>query len=160
MTEPQEDGPSPRDQILAAREKLRMLILGLANYLSHQFRAENGLIRHELQAKTQSPSPKSFSAMDQALALRALVRASQDLRNDIYPWEAVDILFSMNKELFDQAAGFYRSEGEPQLTPWALTQTLRALEAVRAHVPPTSQKQIDRIQAPWLERVQNWRLRP
>lgn len=157
LTEPDETGVAPREQIAKAREKIRLLIIGLANYLSHEFRSEQGLIRHELLASTQTPTRTTYSLLDQALAIRALVRASSELKNDLYHWEASDILMSMNRHMFNRETGFY-IKPETRLSPVVLTQTLRALQLVAPHLPEASRRQVERLQKPWLTKVRSWQI--
>jgi hypothetical protein len=152
------DGNIPRDQILASREKIRLLILGLANFLSHQFRAGGELIRRELVIATQQPFDLTIAVMDQALAIRALVAASDTLGNDVYRWEAADLVTSMNRNLYRADLGFYARPDEKSISPVVLLETIRALDAVGPYLGAFSRRQVDKVTQPWRTKISSWRL--
>jgi hypothetical protein len=158
LIQPGEDGKIPRDEIVKSREDIKLLILVLANYLSHQFRSGGELIRHELVIATQKPTRALNTVLDQALALRALVAASDAIGKDIYYWEAEDLLYSMNKRLYRRDLGFYAIPGQSSLDPLTVLETVRALEAVEPHLFGVSRTQIEHVVEPWRNYIESWNL--
>ena len=157
LLKPDKDGQAPRDQIMRAREKIRLLVLGLANYLSHQFRAGGDHIVHWLDIDTQRPIDRTVTVFDQALSIRALLAASRTLKSDIYLWEAIDLLMAMNRSLYKPALGFYGREEETTVSPPVLVETMRALELISPHLKPASRSQVERLLKPWRATVNSWR---
>ncbi len=158
LTKPGPDGTIARDQIIKSREKIKILILGLANYLSHQFRSGGELVRHELELATQKPTPAPITIMDQALAIRALVVASDILGNELYYWEAADLVSSINRLMYRSDIGFYALKGEKTVSPDVLLEMLRALDAVQPHLSEFSRQQLTNLMAPWRRQIATWRL--
>jgi hypothetical protein len=157
LLKPDKDGQIPRDQIMRAREKIRLLVLGLSNYLSHQFRAGGDLIVHWLDIDSQRPIDRTVTVFDQALSIRALLAASKTLKSDIYLWEAIDLVSAMNRTLYKPELGFYGRKEETTVSPPVLVETLRALELVSPHLKPESRAQIERIAKPWRATINSWR---
>lgn len=158
LLEPDIHGNIPRDLILQSREKIRLLILGLANFLSHQFRSGGEFIHDELDIATQLPIGPTITVMDQAIAIRALVAASEMLGNDVYRWEAEDLVMSMNRYLYRQDLGFYARSNERGISPSVLLETLRALDAVSPHLSDPSRVQIEKLSAPWRKKISAWHI--
>lgn len=148
------DGKIPMDTLKKELPKLKLLVLGLANYLSHQMRRADGLIHQALKLPAQEPVSKDVFLLDQALAVRALVEASEVLSIDIYRWEAMDILAAMNKELFRTELGFYTNEaGTKRPTLPVLVETLRSLNTIEPYLPAARRTQIQQIEDAWLSKV-------
>ena len=159
LSQPGKDGQVPRDEIIQNRDKIRMLVLGLANYLSHQFRAGGEMIQEELDITTQIPTSQSrITVLNQALAIRALATAADTLGIELYRWEAVDLVSALNRNLYRPDLGFYARVDEPAVSPVALLETLRALDAVQPYLKPFSRHQIELVTAPWRQRVSQWKL--
>ena len=140
------------DELKKGREKIRLLTLATASYLSHSFRREDGLIGSEVDLATQEQVGGDAALVDQALAIKALASASEVLKVKIFAWEAVDTLFAMNKELFSSQLGFYSARLKRVAAPELpiVLETMDALTALRAVLPETSRSQVDRILEPWL----------
>lgn len=158
LTQPDKDGKIARDEIIQGRARIKLLVLGLANYLSHQFRSGGELVRHELDLATQKPITGPVTVLDQALAIRALVSASDIVGKDIYYWEAVDLVYSMNRRMFRRDLGFYGRDDETAVSPVALVEMLRALEKAAPHLPDGSRHQIENLMAPWRRQLSQWHL--
>lgn len=152
------DGQVPRDEIVQSRDKMRILILGLANYLSHQFRSGGELIRRELVIATQQPYDLTVTVMDQLLAIRALIAAADALGVDLYRWEAVDLVSALNRNLYRPELGFYARPDEASVSPLVLAEGLRALEAVSPYLKPFSRAQVERIASVWRPKLAIWKI--
>jgi hypothetical protein len=110
LLEKGKDGTTALQTLVKARADLRLAIVALSNFLSHQMQDKDGGIRQSFsldKVKTEDSEPRTL--LDQAMAIRALVRASAFLKTDIYRWAALDVLAFMNRSLFDRSLGFYRS---------------------------------------------------
>lgn len=148
---PDNQGRVPRDRIVAAKSQIRLLVLGLANYLSHQFRAGGDLVVSRLDVDTQRPVDGRVTALDQALTVRALLAASRTLDIDLYRWEAVDLISAMNRDLFRKEKGFYAGDGETAVKPPDLLEFLRAFEDVGPYLGDASRAQLTKLSRPWRE---------
>lgn len=151
-------GKSPRDEIIKGRQDIKKLVLGLANYLSHQFRAGGEFVVRELVIETQKPVDNQITLVDQMLAVRALVAASDVLGNDLYRWEAADLVSSLNRRYYRRDLGFYARARDTSVSPIVLLEGLRALDSVAPYLPTVSRHQIEALTAPWRVKVSNWRL--
>jgi len=158
LTKPDKDGKIARDEIIHGRHRIKLLVLGLANYLSHQFRSGGELVRHELDLATQKPITGPVTVLDQALAIRALIAASDVVGKDMYYWEAVDLVYSMNRHMYRRDLGFYGRDDETSVSPVALLEMMRALEKAAPHLPEGSRKQIENLMAPWRRQISQWHL--
>lgn len=153
-----ENGERALDSLIEARADLKLAVLALANFLSHQMQDQDGGIRATFvvdAVTTRKDEPRAL--MDQVLAIQALVRASTLLGTDVYKWSALDALAFMNRKLWDPSRSFYRSvEGSstdraPGTWPLEeLTATLVAGEWLLPHLNPRSRAQWERISGPWL----------
>lgn len=154
------NGSVPLELLQENLPKLKMLVLALSNYLSNQLRREDGLIHHALSLPDQKPVTDKVYLLDQALALRALVEASEILRSgtsqiELYRWEAMDLVAAMNKELFVTELGFYEAElssGKRPALP-VLVETLRGLGSIQPHLPAARRSQLQVIEEAWLKKV-------
>lgn len=150
LLNPGPSGKIPRDEIVSGRNRIKLFLIGLANLLSHQFRPDGKLIASEIDLSGNVQPQGSFAVLDQALAIRALLAASNSLGTELYRWEAVGILYSMNKNLFRKDLGFYGAEEDTSVSPFVLLETIRALEEIKAHVPNQSRLQIVKLIDPWI----------
>jgi len=157
LLEKDRTGQIPRDEIIKSRDEIRLLILGLANYLSHQFRSGGELIYKELVISTELPTDPSVTVMDQALSIRALVAAADALGIDLYRWEAVDLVSALNRNLYRDDLGFYAGPEDRTVSPLVLLETVRAMDAVGPYLKPESRHQIDMLTTPWRARIATWK---
>lgn len=153
LTTPDSRGRIPRDRIVEARSQIRLLVLGLANYLSHQFRAGGDLVVNRLDVNTQRPVDARVSALDQALTVRALLAAAQTLDIDLYRWEAVDLISAMNQHLYRKDRGIYLGTDETTITPPELLEFLRAFEDVAPFLTERSRDQLAKVASPWKKAI-------
>ena len=145
------------DQLIEARSSLSMLIVGIANFISHELASEDGGLRatfHQDLVKVNAKEPRR--ALDQALAIIALTRAGKVLGKTIYDATALDAYSFMNTKLFNAKTGFYNvSEDTAQMpTPDEMVTILLAGETLRARMSDTSRTQWDMLAAPWLKALE------
>jgi hypothetical protein len=155
------DGQSPLSILIDARADLKLLVLALANFLSHEMQATDGGMNSDFDLTTkQVRKTQNRDLRDQTISILALNEASDILGVEIYRWAALDIYSYMNRELFDKKSGFYAkttaalaaSASPPSSEPLdlpLLVETLRAGEALRSQMPLASQKQWTVISDPW-----------
>lgn len=150
---PGTDGKRPIDQLGDARKQLEMLIVGIGNFLSHEMATKDGGIRPTFRQDTMKvDAHEPRHAIDQALTILALLRASDVLGKDVYAWSALDAYAWMNSALFNSSKGFYvASEGSTDLPSTDDVATiLLAGQTLRSHMSLASQQQWDMISTPWL----------
>ena len=158
LLNPGPDGKIPRDEIIEGRGKIKLLALGLANYLSNRFRSGGELIARWLEIRTQQPFDKTITVLDQAVTIRALIAASDALHTDIYRWEAMDLVSAMNRGLYRPDLGFYARPGDTNISAPVLVETLRALDAAAPYLLPESRAQIEHLTSVWKGKISNWHL--
>ena len=146
------DGHTPLEQLLDGKRDIRLLALGLANFLSHRMQGADGGLRSALSRANPALDAKAPRTLrDQALAILALSRVGDALDKDVYRWAAMDAMAFMNKVLWNTKTGFYRSvegsEATPPLDEVALA--LLAGERLRLQLNEKSRTQWDQISAPW-----------
>lgn len=148
-------GKRPLDTFLDARRQIKLLMVGLANFLSHQMMDGDGFIHSELTLPGLVPSqPKNKSVLDQMLSIRALLMATEITKVDIYQISATEIYYHMNNHLFQAKLRFYsfesKTESPEKIFLPVLVEGLRALSELKPHLPSKSQEQLDWILEPWI----------
>lgn len=159
LIEPGVDGKRPVDTLISARDRMRLLLVGLANFLSHQMQDKDGGIRarfNRLSGETQATEPRRL--LDQALTIRALLTAGRVLNMDIYRWAALDAYAFMNRTLFNHELGFYQAiEGSGQAPDFrTLVATLLAGEELKNQMTEKSRLQWERISSDWLSALERF----
>lgn len=152
LREKTSDGRTAVEQLVEAREDIKLLALGLANFLSNQVQQKDGGFRASYnQAKIEKQADEPRTLIDQALGVMALARVGDALDKDIYRWAAMDGLAFMNRAMWNPKLGFYRSvEGTDNPPSFdEVTAALLAGEKIRLLLPEASRTQWDRIAAPW-----------
>ncbi len=151
------DGKRPIDSLVDARNQLSMLVVGFANFLSHQMASKDGGIRstfHQDSVSVSASEPRR--AIDQAVCILALLKAGEVLGREIYDASALDAYAFMNTSLFNMKTGFYNSS-EGSTNPPSLDEIatiLLAGETLRSHMSNQSQDQWDMISKPWLKALE------
>lgn len=147
------DGKAAVQVLSEARSDLRLLIIGLANFLSHQMAGEDGGIYAEfVRSRVQVAKDRPRSLIDQVTVMTALVRAGNYLNLGIYRWAARDILSYMNANLWSAELKFYREdEGDEVSMPdlEALSATLIAGEHLKPHMSDTDRHQWHLLTQKW-----------
>lgn len=141
LTQKDEEGKTPIQRISESRSKISLLVLGLANFLSHQMTGEDGLVRPAYSLKTRSFENNQVSLSDQVLAIRALVAAYEFTKMPNYIWSAVDIYYAMNRGLYDGTRGLYRGMN----TVSDLAEVMVGLAPLRDFLPEKSQVQFNQL---------------
>ncbi|XGC80443.1 hypothetical protein ACES2L_14015 [Bdellovibrio bacteriovorus] len=151
LLEVDKKGIRPLDILLEGREDLKLLTLGLANFLTNKFTAANGLIQDQYDIEKHVILNANVNLEDQAYAIRALLKAWKLTNLEIYLWAAQDIYYSLNKNAFNKAEFFYRNIDGSNLEFPQKLHIIRALKDLRPHLDAKSQQQSDIILKPWLE---------
>jgi hypothetical protein len=145
-------GHKPLDTIIEARKDLRLLLIGLSNFLSSHLLGPDGLVINSFDiVEFKSDFKKNIKVLDQALAIRALLAAAQATKVNLYEVSAVEIYYKMNNTLYNPKTRFYTNLGVADRTislPVALDIVL-ALSELKPVLPPDSQKQLSWILQPW-----------
>lgn len=157
VTPSADTGKRPVDQLVEARTSLSMLIVGIANFISHEMASQDGGIRATFaQDMVQVSAKEPRKATDQAFAILALVRAGEVLDKTIYEATALDAYAFMNTKLFNPKTGFYNSgEDTTELpSPDEMAVILLAGERLRSHMSNASRDQWDMLSAPWVKALE------
>jgi hypothetical protein len=157
ITPSKDTGKRPVDQLIEARSSLSMLIVGIANFISHELADKDGGLRASFrQDLVQTDKQEPRRAADQAIAILALSRAGQVLDKTIYDATALDAYAFLNSKMFNPKTGFYNAaEDSTQLpAPDEMVTILLAGEALRARMSDTSRSQWDMLSAPWLKALE------
>ena len=157
LVEPDSEGKTAIDQIVDAKRDLKLLIVGIANFLSHKMADDDGGVRASFsQTLVSIKAGEARTLSDQAVTILALERASAVLGKDVYAWAAMDVFAFMNKTLWNPKTGFYRAqEGKDESPSLAvLTETLLAGERLKSRLPEKGQTQWQLISQPWLRALE------
>lgn len=145
-------GHKPLDSIIQARKDLRLLLIGLSNFLSSHLLGPDGLVLNSFDiVEFKSDLKKNVKVLDQALAIRALLAAAQVTKVNLYEVSAIEIYYKMNNTLYNPKTRFYSNLGVADRTiplPVALDIVL-ALSELKPLLPLDSQKQLTWILQPW-----------
>lgn len=150
-------GEAPLDVLLAGRKDLRLLGLALANFISYQLIDKTKMVVPEWSLTTMTATKGTFRVLDQALAIRALLKAWELTKIDSYLWSAQEIYYAMNRSLFNSSEEFYRNSDGSEISWAEKVETLVALQTLKPHLPAASQVQLERLCAPWIESLKNFR---
>jgi hypothetical protein len=152
------DGRRSLDVLIESRAQLRLLAVGLSNFLTHEMQNKDGGIQprfSRVKAEVHLEDPRTL--LDQVVVADALARAGNVLGINIYRWAALDILAFMNRTLWNPETGFYRAVEDLSadlLTPSPNLEetvaTLVAGERLRPIMSPRSRSQWDKIAQPWI----------
>jgi hypothetical protein len=146
------DGKRPLDLLTDARQQLRLLSVGMANFLSHEMQSEDGGFRARyLRSTGEAVASEPRQLLDQVLALRALHRVGHYLDVPVYRWAALDGVKFLNQKMWDASAGFYRlEEGSTRSVDLeSLTETLLTVELVRGLLSEKASAQWQALVRPW-----------
>lgn len=146
-------GRRPLDTLIESRRQLKLLLVGLSNFLSNQLVDKDGLVVNSMTLQSLKKEPIVFkSVLDQALAIRALVVASQITQVKVYQVSAIEIYYKMNFNLFNPKIRFYSANPRNVEMPLPIAlEIVRSLGILKPYLPEVSQKQLELILAPWYE---------
>lgn len=147
---------APLDVLQAGRKDMKLLALAVANFISNQLIQDNKLAVTQMSlSDRKGVTKKPFMVVQQAYAMRALLKAYQLTNIDSYLWSAQEIYYAMNRTLFNPKEEFYTNSDGTKLSFPERLQMLLALQDLKAHLPTESRPQLDRLMAPWLEALKN-----
>jgi len=158
LLEKDQDGNSPLQTLIGARQDLRLLVIALANFISNQMMNDQAIVQTSYSLQNMKPLLQAaFAIEDQAYAIRALIAAYQITQLDAYLFSAEEIYFAMNKNAFSVDEHFYvNGDGSTLIFPQKV-HTLRAMTMIKPYLPEASQAQLDKIANPWLSALENLR---
>lgn len=145
------DGKRALETLLDARRQLRLLLIGMANFLSNEMVDKDGLVMKSMKlSDMQSEKDESKSVLDQALTIRALLAAAEATKIDVYQVSAIEVYYKMNFHLYNPKIRFYSVAQQSQVMPLPIAmEIVRAMTELKKHLPPVSQKQLAWILEPW-----------
>lgn len=153
LTEVDAEGKTALDQITDAKRDLKLLIVGISNFLSHKMADKDGGVRASFsQSLVSIKTGEARTLQDQVLTIMALERASAVLGKDIYAWSALDVFAFMNKSLWNPKTGFYRAQEGSDERPSVsvIAEALLAGERLKSRLPEKSRAQWQMVSQPWL----------
>ena len=151
------------NQVLAARKKIKTLVVAIGNFLSNQMMQKNGLVVSEfllspdqrISKSVQADLP-SFDLLTQTAAVEALVRTYEMTDIDVYLWSAQDIYYSMNQQLFEPKLKFYKMNSndsnfmQSKISVVDLTNIYKNLLSLKSYLSGDSQDQLENVFQGWL----------
>ena len=154
LQEKDADGKSIVSQIMEARQKLRLLVLGLANFIARQVTSEDGGVYGHfnlLDRKASTGIPRELS--DQVWAIKALLAAHELLGMSLFKAAALDTYYFMNKKLYRDSLGFYSINDQQVEIPdiIELGYTLTTLSEIKELLTGDSRKQAIFLISSWLK---------
>lgn len=139
------------DDLLDGKQKIKLLIIALSNYISHD------LMNLNFQIKTSSLSSE-VKVSDQFAAIEALVSSYEITGIDVYLWSAMEIYYSMNNRNFNKTLGFYLNNNSTseinKINALSISEGLAALNKLYAYLPSASQAQLNRVMLPWFSSLE------
>ena len=138
------------DDLLEAREQLKMLLTALANMLSGTLQHADGSFAAQFNKSTRKTSGKA-SAVDAALAVEALVKVANEFGARVYSTAALEGYFAMNRTLWNSDLKFYAQEAGKNIVPTynELVSIINSIDTLAPHMPSNSRAQ-------WQTIAQNW----
>ncbi|KYG68512.1 hypothetical protein AZI87_04510 [Bdellovibrio bacteriovorus] len=156
LREKNAEGLSALDTLLDGRRDLKLLTVALANFLSNQLMNEKSLLpSYYYLNKLQPSNNPEVNAEEQALSIRALLKAAEVTELETYKWSALEIYYGMNRHLYNDKEGFYIHGDGTKLDFPQKVNVILALETVRPHLNKESRQQLDKIQLPWIRSLQS-----
>lgn len=152
LTRPYGGQPSAVSRIVAARPKLRIMAVGLANFLSHVMTTPEGRVFTHYERLKGDKTLKSSAALKaQIMTMDALLEVSDYLNVNIYRWSAIDAYHYMNREMWNGQTRFYGEK--PRLT--MVLRMSDVLSRLKKHLSKESQDQADRLLDLWFTAVKS-----
>jgi hypothetical protein len=151
LTEAELNEKSKVQQLVEAKADLRMLLLAMSNMLSHNLQRPDGTFAAEFNKRSRASSGQA-NAVDSAVAIQALVKASNTLDAKVYKLSALDGYYAMNKTLWNSQTKFYNREGGKAKLPSydELISILSSIEEVAPYMPDESRTQWKTIAKNWV----------
>ncbi len=150
--------PEGRDsllnQLIMARKNLRRLIVAIGNYTSNQMMQPNGLLISERSIYEGPVLESGYHLLDQTMAIEALVQAYEITKIDVYLWSAMDIYYSLNKNMFSKNSKFYQNTldatAEIKVDYNTALLAYKNILNLKPYLKAESQTQFENIFAAWI----------
>ena len=146
--------PSLQEQLVDARKNIRLVLLTLANFISHQMTDTNHLVHSSYDFEKKSLDGQ-FNLQNQAASIAALVRAYEVTGIDIYLFSAKENYYALNRYFYDPQIKFYKNALSTDKKSSAnlvdnIWITYNKILPIRKYLDSASQMQFDRIFENWL----------
>ena len=147
---PGPDGRKNVDEILDAQKQVKILMVGLGNFLSNRMVSADGWVRETYSLRRGQIEDSEMKVMTQFKAIESLLQAYEITKLSPYLWSAKDLYYKLNKEVFSAELGFYKNitsleEG---------TQVVKILKSLQPYLPAESQTQLDQLLQSWAGLIQ------
>lgn len=141
----------PVKDLLEARSQIKLLVLGLANFLSNKMKGADGWIHEGFSVKEGKIENGAIQMMTQFRALSAMIKAYELTGLSPYRWTIMDLYYKLNKDGFDAKKAFYKNietldEG---------VEALRTLKSLEPLLTSDSGKQLTKLATTWFTLVEN-----
>ena len=150
-TPDEKTGRRKLDDLVEAREQLKMLLTALANMLSGTLQSADGSFAAQFNKNTGKASGKA-SAVDSALAIEALVKVGNEFEALVYSTAALEGYFAMNRNLWKNDLKFYAQEAGKNTVPSynELISIINSIDTLAPHMPENSKAQWQAIAKNWV----------
>ncbi len=149
-----EDNPN-YESLKDAENTLKKLNLGLGFLLTSRLQRENGGFIRSVDIKSNETKSSTLYLDDQVSAIRSLLLVHDLWGGELTRFAAIDAYHTMNKELFDEASGFYKRNtktgGAPGLQ--LVLETLLMLQEIEPYLPAEDLAQVGFLREAWAERL-------
>lgn len=140
------DGKKPNlQELLDAREQIRLLVMAFSNFLSNRIQQKDGGFAAIFSVSDLKMVPGERNLIDQMYAILALSEVSKYLGMDVYRAAAMDGYYFLNRQMWDDKEGFYSSKEGSFVapTPEEVSLFLRTAGEVREFLTGESRDQAD-----------------
>ncbi len=144
------DGKTNVDELIDAQKQVKILVVGLGNFLSHRMVSTKGWVQETYSIRLAQIEAGEMKVMTQFKAIESLLQAYEITRLTPYLWSALDLYYKLNKEVFNPQKGFYN--GIETLEQGV--QVIKILKSLQAYLPETSQLQLNSLLGSWTQLLQ------
>jgi hypothetical protein len=158
------DGVRLVDQLADARRYLRLLQMGLTNFLVAVAQEKSGAVKgvFTLENGKLVASGTPLALDDQLLAIRALLASAKSLDLPIFRWAALDAYYFLNRKFWDKRAGFYSpavvtaAEKPNKASLNQVTLALLTGNELAPYMNTESRAQWEKISDPWIKALEGF----
>lgn len=166
IPDPDDENKTTRivDQLAKARTYLRLLQMGLTNFLVSVAQQKDGAVNGQFSLETgklqRVDSPLSLE--DHVLTIRALNASAKSLDLPIFRWAALDAYYYLNKKFWDRRTQFYSAAltangaNGRAVNLRELTLTLLSINELAPHMNMESRAQWDQISKKWMRALEDF----
>lgn len=141
-------------ELLSARQNIKLLIVACANFISNQLIQKNGLISKSISLNENLKPLEQYDLLDQTRAIEALVQAYELTQIDAYLWTAKNIYQSINRILYSDKIKFYQQITTNTLQNGVentkLFETYKNILYLKPYLAFDQQTQLEKIFSAWL----------